>query len=351
MGVWYTTREDVKSALDIKLTARSDAQVDRAIEAASRAVEGLLKRRFYPWSGTRYKDWPNSQHARSYRLWLDADEVISVSSLVSGGTTISASDYFLRRGDDIDEPPYTFIEIDLDSSASFDSGNTHQRSVAITGVFGYSADEESAGALAEALDSSETGVDVTDSAVIGVGDIIKADSERMIVTGKSMLDTGVDIHASDSLTATQSDVSITLSTTTGAPTVGETILIDSERMLVVDVAGSTITVKRAWDGSTLATHAAGTSIYAPRTLTVSRAALGTTAATHSTSLALTKHVVPGLVAELALAYALNNLLQAQSGYARIAGEGESAREYTGRGIRALEKDAMQAYRRIRIGAV
>src|SRR5690606_22447868 len=57
---WYTTRETVKAALDYKETARNDAQVDRAIESASRAVEGLLHRRFYPETATRYFDWPNA---------------------------------------------------------------------------------------------------------------------------------------------------------------------------------------------------------------------------------------------------------------------------------------------------
>lgn len=54
----YATREEVKSALDIKQTARNNDQVDRAIDSASRAVEGLLHRVFYPTFDTRYVDWP-----------------------------------------------------------------------------------------------------------------------------------------------------------------------------------------------------------------------------------------------------------------------------------------------------
>lgn len=345
MGIRYTTREAVKEALDIRATARSDAQVDRAIESASRSVEGILHRRFYPWSGTRYFDWPDRISPTSYRLWLDENELISVSTIISSGDTITASEYFLRREDSRDEPPYTKVELDLADSASFATGSTHQRTIAITGVYGYGNDTEPAGSLAEALDSSETAVDVTDSALIGVGDLIKVESEYMNVTGKAMLDTGVDIHASDSLAAQNNDVSITVSTTTGMPTVGETILIDSERMLVIDVAGSVLTVKRAYDGSPLAVHASGASIYAPRTLTVERGSVGSTAASHNTSTAIAKHVVPGPVQELTLAYALNNLLQRQSGYARIAGEGESAREFSGRGIRALEKDVVRSHGR------
>src|SRR5690606_40061250 len=118
-------------------------------------------------------------------------------------------------------------QLRLGTSAVFDAGDTHQKSIAITGVFGYCADEEVAGSLAEALDGSETEVDVTDSSLIGVGDLIRVGTERMIVTGKVMLDTGV---TAPSLEARARDVSITLSPAPGAPTVGQVLRIGSERM-------------------------------------------------------------------------------------------------------------------------
>jgi hypothetical protein len=346
MGVWYCTREDVKSALDFKETARNDGQVDRAIEAGSRAVEGLLHRKFYPQVATRYFDWPNQQYARPWRLWLDADELISVTSLVVGGTTIAASDYFLEPANS--GPPFTHVEIKLGSSAAFSSGSTHQRAIAIAGVFGESADEEPAGALAEALDGSETGVDVTDSASIGVGSIIKVDSERMLVTEKSMLDTGQNLGTP--LIASAANTTVAVSNG-AAFTIGEVLLLDSERMLVVDIAGNNLTVKRAWDGAVLATHAAS-DIYAPRTLTVTRGALGTTAASHLTATSSTRHVVPGLVRELATAEAINFLLQRSAGYARVVGAGENQRESSGRGLRDVRADACARYgRRARSRAV
>lgn len=356
----YCTREDVQRALDVKETARAARQIDRAIEAASDALDGgatganrgagLLKRRFFPEVETRYFDWPNPQRARSWRLWLDQHELADATEVTAGGVTIPATDYFLRPDDG---PPYNCLEIDLGSSAAFSSGDTHQRAISITGPWcGCALATAAAGNLAAAVDATETGVDVTDSAAVGVGDLVQVGTERMLVTSKSMLDTGVDIDAGDSLTAAASDVSITLSTTAGAPGVDETVLIDSERMLVVDVAGSTLTVRRAWDGSVLAAHAAGSSIYAPRTLNVVRGAYGTTAATHDTAAAVARHLVPGLVRDLALGLALVQLLGEQAGYARTAGTGESQREVTGRGLAQLRKDCVAAYgRKARIRGV
>jgi hypothetical protein len=347
MGVWYATREDVKSALDSKLTARNDAQIDRALESASRTVEGLTHRRFYPLTATRYFDWPNEQHARPWRLWLDGDEAVSVDTLVAGGTTIAASDYYLEPAND--GPPYTRIEIDLSSSAGYASGASHQRAIAVTGVFGYNAESGAAGALAEALDSSETGVDVANSAAIGVGDVLLVDSERMIVTGRSMLDTGQNIGGN--LTAAVNDVTVPV--TTGSEyTTGETLLVDSERMLIVDVAGNNLTVKRAWDGTVLAAHTSGADIYAPRTLTVTRGALGTTAAAHDTATAVSRHIVPGPVRAYTVALALDLIQQETSGYARTVGSGDNEQEASGRALRALREEVYTRYgRKARTAAV
>ena len=338
MGVWYATREQVKAAMDTAETARNDSAVDRAIESASRSAEGLLHRRFYPLVATRYFDWPNRQYARPWRLWLDDQELVSVTTLTAGGTVVPSSDYFLEPVNT--GPPYNRVEIDLSSTAAFSAGDTRQRAIQIDGTW-YLEDDTAAGALAEALDDSETGVDVTNSFLVGVGSIIKVDSERMIVTGKAMLDTGETCYA---LTASSSDESIT-GVTAGTVATGETIKVDSERMLVVDQASTTLTVKRAWDGSTLATHDAGTAIFAPRTLQVERGALGTTAATHTDATSISVHVVPALVRDLVVAEAIDQLQQETSAYARVIGEGDNAREGTGRGLADLRRDAVRVHGR------
>lgn len=348
MGVWYTTREAVKRSLDAKETARNDVLVDRAIEAASRAVDGLLRRTLAPTLATRYFDWPNEQYARPWRLWITRADLISVTSITTDGTAISASDYFLEPN--ISGPPYDRVEVDLASTASFVGGDTHQRSIAITGLWGYSNDETSVGTVAEALDASETAVDVDGptAAQVGVGSVVRVDSERMLVTGRGTLTTGQTLQAD--LTAQNNAVSVSV-TTGSAFAVGETILLDSERMLIVDIAGNTLTVKRGWDGSVVATHS-GSTIYAYRTLTVIRGALGTTAATHLISAPLYLWNVPGPVAELALAEAINNLEQAKSAYSRTAGSGESEKEIAVNGLEALRKATFRSHGlKVRMGAV
>lgn len=340
------TREDVKAELDFKESARNNLLVDRKIEAATVDVEKLLHRKFYPQVATRYFDWPNFQYAWPWRLYLGSDELISATTVTVGGVALAPGDYFLEPANS--GPPYTRIDIDLSSAASFTAGDTWQRSIAISGVFGHSANETPAGVLAEDVDLTETAVNVSDSASIGVGSIIKVGTERMLVSEKTMLDTGQDLATP--MTAAVANTSCVVADGT-AFTVGETILLDSERMLVVDIAGNTLTVKRAWDGTVLAAHTAP-SIYAPRTLAVTRGALGTTAATHTTADAITCHVVPSLVRELGVAEATNLLLQGASGYARTIGAGDYTKESSGSGLANLRDQVWSAYgRKNRIRAV
>ncbi|WP_060888065.1 hypothetical protein [Streptomyces caniscabiei] len=340
---WLATREEIKAELDVKETARSNARIDRALADATEAVHGLCHRVFYPVQETRYFDWPNGQYARPWRLWLDGNELISVTTLASGGVTIPSTDYFLEPN--TYGPPYNRVEIDLDSTAAFGGGDTHQRAIAITGLFGYRDDETTTGATVEALDAVETGIDVdaATSANIGVGNLLRIDDERVIVTSRSNLDTGQTLGGSG---LTNQNNAVTVTVQSGAAfAAGEAILIGGERMRVDDIAGNTLIVTRAWDGSTIAAHTAGATIYAPRTLTVARGALGTTAAAHNTAATVYRWDPPGPVRQLCVADAVTDLMQGRSGYARTAGSGESEREVAGRGINDLRKRVYASHAR------
>lgn len=310
----YTTREIVKRALDQGEVAKNNRNIDRCIESASRTVEGICHRTFYPQTATKYFDWPNAQRAIPWRLWLDNNDLISVTTLSSGGTAIAAANFNLEPNRD--GPPYNRLEIDISTSSTFGGGSTYQQDISITGVWGYSNDELTLGTTSEALDATETGVDVNaaTSAEVGVGSIIRIDSERMLVTNRTMLDTTINVGGSG-LTNSKSDTSLTVSDGTQFA-VEEILLIDSERVLVTDIAGNVLTIIRGFDGSTPAAHTTSADIYAPRTLTVTRGALGTTAATHSSGATVMMWKVPPGVQMYATAHAIHTLMQEQTGWFR-----------------------------------
>ena len=332
MGVRYCTREEVLSALDD--SARSSASVDRACESASRAVEHLTHRRFYPEIATKYYDWPNQQHSSSYRLWLD-DDLLSATSITAGGALLT--NYFLEPAND--GPPYNCLETNLSSSSVFGSGSTHQRAIAITGSWGADDTQVPAGATAEALDDVETEIDITNGAVVDVGDLLLIDTERLLVTERTWLTSG----QTGSLTADKA--AVTLAVSSGAAfNVGERLLIDAEELLITAVAGNNLVVKRAQAGTVLAVHSTAT-VYTSRTLTVARGVLGTTAATHLTAAAITRLDPPAEAREYALALAINRVLQEAGGYSQSTGSGETKADAVGGGLDALRRQCYDSLAR------
>lgn len=342
---WYCTLEEVKRTLDFEETARSDVALRRAISGSSRGIEGSTLRKFYPWEGTRYFDWPNQSYAPSWRLYLDEHELTSATSLTSGGTTISAANYILgpENAAALGEP-YTRLDINVGTSASFNSGtSTWQEAIALAGVYNYCADVTPAGALSGSITSSATTITVTNGAAIGVGDSIKIGSERMIVSNRSFVDSAQNLGGSG-VTASKADQTLTVTDGT-LFTEDEVILIGAERMRIETIAGNTLIVKRAHDGTVLATHASSADIYVSRTLTVTRGAQGTTAASHADATAVYRHLVPDLVRELSVAESIATFLQGASGYARSISSGDAVKEVTGRGLNDLRMRVEQRYAR------
>ncbi|MCP4960922.1 MAG: hypothetical protein GY925_16855 [Actinomycetia bacterium] len=327
VAIVYTTREAVKAALDIAETVRANAQIDRAMASATEAVEGGLHRSFRPVIATKRFPYPNpDMRSSSWRLPLDGNELISLTSLTVGGDTISTAD--VRLEPDAYGPPYQYLEMDLaGTTTAFYSGDSFQRSIVPTGLWGYQNDTRAAGTTAEALDATETGVDVTDGSLIGVGDVLVVGSEYLNVTGRTWLDTTENLAAG--LTSAMNDQTIAVTDGT-TYTEGELVKVNSETMEITAVAGNNLTVTRAVDGSVLAVHAITDDIYAHRTLTVERGALGSTADTHLTGATLTAHVVPPLVETLTIALTLVTLGIERSGGASTSGSGNTRRN-TGSG--------------------
>lgn len=339
MGVFYCTREDIRSALDFAFTSKDNKRIDTAIESASRDIEeNQLNRKFYPQVATKYFDWPDDlQYADPWRLYFDDLDCISLTSLTIGGATISSNDYILRPENS--GPPYEWLELDRTSTAAF-AGNQQQNIVGI-GLWGFDNNTEVAGTLVGGINDSVTTLVCSDSSLIGVGNILYVGTERMLVTDKTMVTTSQTLQTP--LTASKADVSVAVADGT-AYHVGETILLDSERMLINDIAGNTLTVERAYDATVLATHT-GSTVYAPRTLQVTRSALGTTGAAHLNGVNLNIQKIHPLVRELCIAEVVNTLEQRSSAYARTIGSGESIRNASGAGIADIRKRAYNALAR------
>lgn len=354
MEIKYATREEVKASLEVAQTARADYLIDEKIAAASRAVESLTHKRFYPERRTVKVDWPNHSYAPVWTLWLDSNQLISVETLTAGGTTIASGDYILRRYDDVDEPPYTAIEINRASNAVFQSGTTSQRAIHITGVFGETATSTTlaSATLVTGIDSDDTTITVQPNGGrldIGVGALILLGTEYLNVVDRAMADTAV--NTAGTLEAKQA--ARLLAVGNGAAFArGEIIMVDAEKMRVDEIAGNNLIVTRSFDGSALDSHLSGVDIYAFRQCTVERHAVGSTAASHLSSAVIYTHRYPSLINELCIAEAVVMLSQNASAYARVVGSGNNQREAVGKGLDDLRERAFRTYGRTsRSGAI
>lgn len=344
----YCNRFDVRLAVDFGETSADNLLIDSAIAQAADDVEGLLQRQFYPETKTTRYDWPNFQYAYPWRIWFDRAELADVTVTVpvvttnGGNTVIPNSQIFW--GHPNYSPPYTYMELSRATSASFGGGSTPQRDVSIAGTHGYWIKTQPAGALAAAMsDSTSTTITVTNSAALGPGDVAYVDSETLLLTDQTWVSTSQTQQGTGCSTTSAADnlLAVTDGTKYFAT---EIVQLDAERMIVTGITGNNLTVKRAYDATVLATHS-GATIYAPRQMTVVRGALGSTAATHLNAAPLTINLVPSTVHELAVAEALNTILQKSSGYARMVQSGDYSIPAPGHGLEDLRERCWTVYAR------
>jgi len=352
---WLVTREQVKrAARQYGATAIPDSRnrvIDQMCESSSRSVERAAHRFYIPRVQTKLYRWPQWNRGYTWQLLLDQD-LLSVSALLSAAqdaTPTTITSYFLEPQSS--GPPYGIIEVDLASSDYFAAGNTPQRSISVSGTWGYSDDTQSAGTVASGLASSATATTFvcSDASKIDVGDTLVIGTEQLFVSERSAVTTTTALNGA--LAATKSVVAVPVAdgTTVNA---GEVILVDSERMFVREITANVLTVDRDWDGTILASHLNSATVYAYRTLTVERGVNGTTAAIHANDVAISRYVPYGEAGRLALADAISNLAQTDAAFGRAIGQGDGAREYTGVGIKELWAQFMaNGNRRARFGTI
>ena len=354
MPNWYASREAVKRAVRSNGNENDEA-LDRLIEAASRDVDNMTRRFFIPKTQTRVFRWPG-RYGNGDILWMDAD-LISVSTLQtkaqdSSPTTISSSDYFLEPVNDA--PPYNRIEIDISSTASFEAGDTSQRSISVAGSWGFSNDTVSVGTVSSGLSSDATATEFvcsngSNTSGINVGDTLLIESEQLFVTEKTAAALA-SIQLNGARDADKAQNLIVDGGTHGISN-GEIIRVDDEEMFVRGSTTTTLTVERAYNGTTLASHIDDSAVHIFRTLTVTRGVNGTTGATHADSTAVSAYRAPAPIRELTMAMAIAAYTQEAAAWGRAIGAGDAAIEMTGREISALTKRVSDQYMRPREYAI
>lgn len=201
---WYTTREQAKAFMGLAV-ADKDARIDAHIAQASRMIEQHTDRRFIPLTATKEFDYQGAKQL------LLGDDLLAVTTLSAETTVISASDYFLYPLNALNnEKPYLWIEL-LFTDETFAFADTKQSAITILGKWGYSELTRDTGATTSAsLNASATSIAVSNWALVEVG---------------------------------------------------QTWLLGTEQCFVRDVSGNTVTITRAMNGTTAASHDSASVVY------------------------------------------------------------------------------------------
>ena len=174
----YCTLTDIKNRHSLTVTDTTrDAGIEQMIEAASRWIDNQTGRQFYSQIATRY-------FTAECETRCSVTDLLTVTSLKtddSGDRTYSdtwaTTDYDLMP---YNYTPYLWLEISNQGNYVFPRTS---KGVQIVGRWGYSeTSTTSTSTLAEDLDASETGVDVSAGTAFTTGQIIRIDSEDMLIT-------------------------------------------------------------------------------------------------------------------------------------------------------------------------
>jgi hypothetical protein len=232
---WYAHRDQLKDACSIAVSATGDHdQLDMCLETDSRLIDDWLGSHIYPRVETRFLTPRETQRLRLDRPLL----AVTTLRTDAGGdasyeSTWTTGMYYLNPANATGEsPPQPFWEIEVRATSTSVFPEGISRGVELAGTWGWYDQRDNSSAVLSA-------------------------------TGGA-------------LDATQTNLTVTFAS---ALHPGQTLLVDQEQMFVSDVSssgagvGGVVTVERARNGTTGATHATGAAIQIYRYPIVERACL------------------------------------------------------------------------------
>ena len=278
---------------DLQLDGLKPREEKGAVEFIQSASDWIDKKlgQFIPVTQARRRDGPGGRV-------LFVDPLLSITSIVDDTVTLVSTDYLLYpNGRHWDFGPYTRIEIDPDS-ASLGAWTAKRDDIVITGKWGkydHSLTTSTTVANATQIAADGTALLVANGSKVSPGMILLIESEQLLVRATGARSAAVSL-LNEALDATETDVDVD----NGAEfNIGEVIRVETEDMLIEDIATHTLTVQRGWNGTQPTAHANDTAISMYRTYTVERGVNGTTAAAHASGTAINRYVPPGDVNWLA----------------------------------------------------
>ncbi len=307
----YCTAKEVMEDLRMRGFEDQADLMDR-IKAASEIIR-QKGGNFIPVSETRKFGVDDTRRAYDP---LYIPPLLSLTTMVNAGTTITAGEYILKPLNRMwENGPY----IRIDSAYAW----ADEDGIEITGRWGKYDDSLSLGTTITQATANETTLVVTDGSLISPGMILLIESEQeYVATGAGGPGSPAASAATSKVNGAVADGDDEITVDNGAEFhVGEVIQIGTEDMYIQKIGGNVLAVKRGWNGTTQAAHLDDAAIAVYRSFTVVRGVNGTTAAAHSAK-AVSQVLVPETVNYLCRQIAALMRMKAESGFTGITGNNE-----------------------------
>jgi hypothetical protein len=280
-------------------------------------------------------------------LQIFTDPLLSITSIVNDGTTLSPSDYILQPYKrHWESGPYSSILRAPDAS-NLSAWDDEDNGVVLNATWGlYDRSGATGATVASDQSDSASTLAVSNGGKVSPGMVLLIGSEQQLVTGW-----GSPTSTVSQLSAAMTASDQTLSVDNGSLfSIGEIIRCEFEQMKVRDIRTNQLAVTRGWNGSGQTTHADNSAVDVYRSVNVERAVNGTTAAAHATNAAISRYFAPDDVQFLTRQIATLMLNKAKSGYQGKTGNTDTGTVYYYDSFPRFEIERVAAnYRIYRVG--
>lgn len=311
MNRMYCTVREVLDDLELN-GVRNETSLFAHIQTASEWIDRNIGQ-FIPVTATR-------TFTGEGKIFLSIESLLAITSISDEGSALLAADYILLpRNKHWEDGPYTYIEIDPDSTRSCFTANGE---ISIVGKWGkYNLSKATGAILGAAItNASDATMLVSDGSLVSPGMVCLIDTEQILATAAgAWTDSTANLAAAITGTA---DDAITVTDGTKVK-VGEIIKVDVEQMKVFDITGAVLAVIRGWNDTLRATHLIAADVYVQRTYAIERGCNGTTAAGHVISSVINRYVPPQDINWLCREIAGLAMKKAKSGYAGKVGNADT----------------------------
>lgn len=178
----YITLTDFKTQLVNPTDTADDSYIEQCLEEASRSIDDMTGRFFYPQVDTLYFDTPVDDRVR---FWYD--DLLEPLTVTNGSEgALSSSDYYTIP---YNRTPYIALALTPGTGIAWqsDSDNITTKAIQLAGIWGFRQNYARDGwhamtTLSGAEDADTTAIGVAEDTGFAAGDIIRVDNELMKVT-------------------------------------------------------------------------------------------------------------------------------------------------------------------------